>query len=207
MGNKEKNYSHDWIHKLEGPYHWQLYWNQLDLAINKSGIDKDNSIIEIGVGSGFTSNYLKRKGFSVTTIDIDSNKSPDIVADITNSDLPYADMYLAFEIFEHIPLENVIQIWKRLSEKGVSKIIFSIPHAYRTYFWFEFWSPLFGNRNFHIGRKRGHINSEHHFWEIGIDNVSTNLVTQWLEESGYSVPKTYRYRNHQFFIAELNESE
>lgn len=71
---KDRNYSHEWIYELENPYHWNLYWHQLDLVLNRCGLTKDQKIIEVGVGSGITSDSLKRKGYDVTTIDIDNNK-------------------------------------------------------------------------------------------------------------------------------------
>ncbi len=162
-----------------------------------------DKIIEIGVGSGFTSDYLTKKGFSITTIDIDENKNPDIVADITACSLPKADIYVGFEVFEHIPLEEAKKVWMDLRDIGVSKLILSLPYSYKTYLWLEMTMPLLGQKNIHIGRKRKTILGKHHFWELGIDGVSVRKMDEWLKTSGYKISKTYRYRNHQFFVAQL----
>lgn len=205
MEQNKAQYSHDWIYKLETPYHWILYRNQLDLILNKSKISKDQLIIEIGVGSGFTSEYLKRKGYQVKTIDIDKNKSPDIVADVTDYDLPSANMYIAFEIFEHIPIEKVIGIWEKLASKKVSELIFSIPYGHKTYLWAEIWLPFFGKKNINISRKRKKIVSKHHHWEIGINSITVEKIEKMLNQSGYLIQHSYRYRNHHFFLTQLSK--
>lgn len=39
---------------------------------------KPQSIIEIGIGSGFTSSFLKGAGYDITTVDINESLRPDI---------------------------------------------------------------------------------------------------------------------------------
>lgn len=206
MDQKEVQYSHEWIYKLETPSHWILYWNQLDMVLNKSEISKEQLIMEVGVGSGLTAEYLKRKGYNVKTIDIDENKSPDIVADITKYDLPNADMYIAFEIFEHIPIDKVFEVWTKLASKKVPELIFSVPYGHKTYLWAEIWLPIFGKKTINISRKRKRIQSKNHHWEIGINNISVSEIEKMLKQSGYIVTHSYRYRNHHFFLTQLSGS-
>ena len=73
-------YSTSWIYKLETEQHWRLYWHQQKLMEGK--VKPGDSVLEIGVGTGFTANYLRSKGVNVTTLDIDADKKPDIVANI-----------------------------------------------------------------------------------------------------------------------------
>ena len=47
-------------------------------------VNPNDSLIEVGIGTGFNSNYLKGKNIDVLTVDVDENKSPDIVADAVN---------------------------------------------------------------------------------------------------------------------------
>ena len=92
------NYSSDWIYKLENELHWMYYWKQQEQL--SQILHPGESILEIGVGSGFTSNYLKAKGYRVTTIDIDEEKKPDIVANIvTHNFADKFDHVIAFEVF------------------------------------------------------------------------------------------------------------
>ena len=76
----EYKYSAEWIYDLESEEHWRLYWNQQKLMQNK--VSSGDNVLEIGVGSGFTANYLKSKSINVKTLDIDRGKKPDIVANL-----------------------------------------------------------------------------------------------------------------------------
>ena len=60
----EYTYSSDWIHSLETEDHWSLYWQQQ--KIMQGHIAPNHRLLEIGVGSGFTANYLKSKNIKVT---------------------------------------------------------------------------------------------------------------------------------------------
>ena len=71
--NDKKRYSSDWINKLESKEHWLSYWHQLKLK--SESLEPKDSIIELGIGSGFTSNYLRSKNLDVLTVDIDKKKS------------------------------------------------------------------------------------------------------------------------------------
>src|SRR5437763_1112619 len=93
-------YSTEWIHQLEGETHWRLYWRQQRLM--RDLITPDDRLLEIGLGTGFTANYLRSRGVAVTTLDIDADKRPDIVANVARYDFPTGyDAILAFEVFEH----------------------------------------------------------------------------------------------------------
>jgi 16S rRNA A1518/A1519 N6-dimethyltransferase RsmA/KsgA/DIM1 with predicted DNA glycosylase/AP lyase activity len=72
--------SSEWTKKLEKEFHWQLYWRQQNVMNNL--IQPGDHLLEIGPGSGFTTNYLRSKGIQVTTLDLNPDKKPDIVANI-----------------------------------------------------------------------------------------------------------------------------
>ena len=62
-------------------------------------LEPKDSIIELGIGSGFTSNYLRSKKMDVLTVDIDKKKSPDIVSDaISFKPNKNYDHFCAFEV-------------------------------------------------------------------------------------------------------------
>jgi hypothetical protein len=200
MLNDNQSYTSDWIHKLENPYHWNLYRHQLDLIFNKSIIPKDGKIIEVGIGSALVSRYLKKTGLNVTTVDIDEDKNPDIVADISVFSFPQVDLLLAFEIFEHIPFETAKSVWENIARQKIPQVAFSLPYAYKTYFWMDYWIPFLGYKQFHIGRKRGKITQEHHYWELGYENKTSSVVEEEWQKLGYRKEVSYRYRNHHFFL-------
>ncbi|MHA1834506.1 MAG: class I SAM-dependent methyltransferase, partial [Candidatus Baldrarchaeia archaeon] len=61
------------------------YWHQ----INELTQLKPSSILEIGIGNGLVSNYLKQRGYNVTTMDIDPRLNPDVAASIDR--IPFTD--------------------------------------------------------------------------------------------------------------------
>jgi len=125
----EKNdfyYENDWIRKLESEIHWRSYWRQQFLI--KKFANQEDRLLEIGVGSSFCTNYLRSRGYSVTTLDIDRGKNPDIVANICTDYVDYNyDVILAFEIFEHIPFKCFGKVLHNISEGETHFIIMSVP--------------------------------------------------------------------------------
>lgn len=82
----EYKYSAEWIYDLESEEHWRLYWTQQKLMQGK--VSLGDNVLEIGVGSGFTANYLKAKGVNIKTLDIDKGKESDIVANLVEYQFP-----------------------------------------------------------------------------------------------------------------------
>ena len=91
------------------------YWHQIDEVIKLN----PESVLEIGIGNGFISRYLRHAGLKITTIDINKSLKPDLVGSVL--DLPFNDNYfdtiLCCEVFEHIhydyfsiALENIFII-------------------------------------------------------------------------------------------------
>ena len=121
-------YSSNWIHKLESELHFRFYWHQLKIMENR--INKSDHIIEIGIGTGFISNYLRSKGYMVTTVDIDAEKNPDQVRDIRTY-VPDADVIIAFNILEHIHYDSAIEI---LNKMRCKKLFIGLPRAIKQIF-------------------------------------------------------------------------
>jgi 2-polyprenyl-3-methyl-5-hydroxy-6-metoxy-1,4-benzoquinol methylase len=85
---------------------------------------KPSSILEIGIGNGFTSTLLKRSGIEVCTVNINAALSPDIVCPI--SELPKHlkgkrfDLVVCCEVLEHMPFEEFeksLEIFKVYSDR------------------------------------------------------------------------------------------
>lgn len=201
MTSKNHNYASEWIHKLESELHWRYYWHQQEL-ISKY-IRKGDKILEIGVGSGFTSNYLKSKGYDVTTIDIDQNKQPDIVADIVNYEFNQKfDHILAFEVFEHIPFEDFRKAIINISKNCTKNLFVSLPRNEK--FWFRISADfkIFHLNNFQFATKRNKIISKHHHWEVDFKNYSKRNILNIFEENNFSLLKFKKFYSLLFFVFE-----
>ena len=172
--NDEFRYCSDWIHELESKEHWTLYWKQQELI--QSYANKNDKILEVGIGTGFTAAYLRHKGFDVTTADIDKEKNPDIHTNIVTAELDADfDIILAFEIFEHLPfkyLESTLSLLKRNCRKC---LIFSVPEFYQSFISFSLRLPIIRRFSFNIPRPRFLPEpklAEYHHWEVNSQRQS-----------------------------------
>lgn len=163
-------YDSNWIRKLESERHWRQYWCHLKLI--EDIVDRKDNILEIGCGSGFIANYLKSRGFRIRTLDIDENKNPDIVANIVEYNFPDVyDHIFAFEVFEHIPFEELKPLLQRLSKACRKNLLISVPYNEKVLLHLEFYIPKIGEKVIHVSRRRKKILTPNHHWELGY-NVS-----------------------------------
>ncbi len=191
-------YSSEWIHRLESQEHWELYWHQQKLMNGR--ITPGDTFLEIGVGSGFTANYLRSKGMDVTTIDINENKNPDIVANVVSYSFSQQyDHVLAFEVFEHIPFEEFAASLKKIRKICRKSLFFSVPRNEKILFSAELLLPLLGKKSVTISKLRGKIREPHHFWEVDHNKISQPLLEKTVSESGYSMAGKNRVNAHLFY--------
>ena len=165
-----------------------------------------DEILEVGVGSGFCSNYLKNKGYSVTTLDIDENKNPDIVGNIVyykfTKDFDYI---LAYEVLEHIPFEYLKNTLRKLRTKCRKGLFISIPEYYPIVFSLKLKIPKvklieysFSLPNFiHYNKKL----STHHHWEVN-SSYETRLenIIELFSECGFSTVKFVFFEKKCYFM-------
>lgn len=180
----EYKYSSDWIHHLESEGHWRLYWQQINLVLKE--LQKGDILLEIGPGSGFVTNYLRSKGFHVTTLDIDEQKSPDILANIV--EYTYPDKYdhiLAFEVFEHIPFDKFADILPKLRKTVRKNLFFSVPRNYKIWFSIDLIIPFFRNVSFTIKAKRRKIITGNHFWELDYKKYTLKNLAIMIKDVGF----------------------
>jgi hypothetical protein len=169
---------------------------------------RTQSLIEIGVGNGFVSTFLRRMGVNVKTFDINPNLTPDVVAslhDIGNFVKPNEfDLISCCEVLEHMPFdefESAIRKFSSLSDRlfltlpvhgmhiGLGGVI-KFPRFHR---WVGAWLRLpFKSRQL----------PEMHFWEIDYDHKMSkkeifNLLSKyyWKVETGCFKANPY----HRYF--------
>lgn len=210
MSKNPFHYESEWIHKLETKEHWHSYWIQQKLI--EEFVNKDDNILEIGIGSAFCSNYLKSRHYPVTTLDIDKDKNPDIVANICTDKVDYTyDVILAFEVFEHIPFSCFSRVLSKISSQNVKKIILSIPE--RKFYLLKFslkilnkelsfQVPLTRNKLPQLFKKRYKLYKTHN-WEL---NYSSKYTRKKLEnlfsKNGFEILESVKsnQNNHVFFV-------
>lgn len=130
------------------------------------------SVIEIGVGNGFVSEFLKRMGIKVKTFDINPNLMPDIVAplqDIGNYVKPNEfNLISCCEVLEHLPFEEFESSIRKFSNLS-NNLFLSLPNHGRYYGFgglvklpkFSRWMGIWFR--FPLGKSRL---PDMHFWEV-----------------------------------------
>jgi SAM-dependent methyltransferase len=92
---------------------------------------RPKSILEIGIGNGFTSTFLKRAGYEVTTNDINPVLEPDICCSL--SDLPLHlpgssfDLVVCCEVLEHMPFDDFESNLRTLRSLG-KRLYLTLPN-------------------------------------------------------------------------------
>jgi len=207
MNNSQSKYTYasEWIHKLENFLHWTYYWHQADLI--RSKIKEGDRILEIGVGTKFTANYLRSKGFEVVTMDIDPDKKPDIVGNIVEDELKEDfDYVLAFEVFEHIPFDDFKQVLGKLGRICRKGLLISLPRNEKQ--WLKLTAELPGKKTygFRIATLRKKIISEHHHWEVDFPPYSKKMLEQTFRDFQFSV-EDCRKVSSLYFYSLINKRE
>lgn len=180
------------------------YWYQIHEIIELN----PKRVLEIGIGNGFVSTYLKKRKLNVVTLDIDKRLDPDMVGSVLN--VPFPDnsfeVVACYEVLEHTQYEN---FYKALSEIfRVSKFyaVLSLPDISRTYRLY-IQIPKIGvfKKMILLPRLKNPIHKfdDEHYWEIGKKGYPLNRVIKDIKNVGFKIEKTYRiFENiyHRFFI-------
>tara|TARA_Y100000816_G_scaffold27178_1_gene17328 strand:+ start:463 stop:1071 length:609 start_codon:yes stop_codon:yes gene_type:complete len=195
--NDKKKYSSDWINKLESKEHWLSYWHQLKLMLES--LEAKDSMIELGIGSGFTSNYLRSKNIDVLTVDIDKNKSPDIVSDaISFKPNKNYDHFCAFEVFEHMKFEEMENVLKNIKSKIDKNIFISVPIYKKTPINIElkfksYWKSIT------VKTPKTSIIDPHHQWELNYKDITEEKLISVFEHHNFKLKNKSSFFRWRYF--------
>jgi 2-polyprenyl-3-methyl-5-hydroxy-6-metoxy-1,4-benzoquinol methylase len=180
------------------------YWHQIREVLDRN----PKRVLEVGIGNGFVSKYLRNKDITVTTVDIEEALQPDVVADILQLPFPDAsfDVVTAYEVLEHMPYEKSVMGLRELARVSSRWALISLPdasHAFRV----AITIPRFGyiQKVFSAPALvlRKHPYAKSHEWELGIQRYPVSRIINDMRTVGFTITKSYRlYENpyHRFFI-------
>jgi SAM-dependent methyltransferase len=190
----------EWTKRLEPELEWRRYWHQHDIL--DSLLPSKASILELGVGSGFTANYLRSRGHAVTTLDIDPEKKPDISANLAEYDFPlHYDCIIAFEILEHMPFSVVRRTLPRIAAHCGS-FVFSVPRNVLVWLDLSIKLPRIRELAVYVTTsRRGRISGNHH-WELGKHSISRDVLEKVITDSGLGVMRRERFKHWVFYVTE-----
>lgn len=180
------------------------YWHQ----INEITSINADSILEIGVGNGFVSNYLSGNNYNIKTLDIDARLNPDVVGSVL--DLPFEDnkfdLITCFEVLEHLPYNKAEQAIKELYRVSSKNTIISVPNRTLCYK-FLIKLPVIKEKSFLFSIPRllskKHIFDGQHYWELGKKGYPVSRFRKTIENQGFVISKSYRIfesDNHHIFV-------
>ena len=187
------------------------YWHQIQEVL----LLKPSEVLEIGIGNGFVSRYLKERGINVTTLDIDKELKPDVVGSVL--DIPFQcetfQVVTCYEVLEHLPYEDIPKALSEISRVSKQYVILSLPdvnRVYRIYLHIPKVGVIKKLIPLPRTRKPIHKFDGEHYWEIGKAGFPLEKVLNDIQKQGLQIQKTYRvFENpyHRFFVLRKNGSE
>jgi 2-polyprenyl-3-methyl-5-hydroxy-6-metoxy-1,4-benzoquinol methylase len=182
------------------------YWNQKEAIVKLASRLESASILEIGKGNGFLSEYLKRHQFDIETFDSAPDLKPDYIGDIRSVShivKKKFDIVCAFEVLEHIPYTDVPHILTELAALTKNYLVISLPQS-RLYL--SFWLKLNVVRPLQVYLSlpfpTEHTFDGEHHWELGKWDYPISKFRILLEKH-FIVQKEYTHPlncYHRFFI-------
>ena len=197
-------YNSAWTKELESLEHWNYYWHQQKIMQNLV-LYRGEDFLEIGVGSGFSANYCRSKGAKVTTLDIDQEKKPDIVANAVYYDFKQKyDYLMAYEVLEHIPY-NEFEIIVKKFRTFIKKYVFiSLPRNERPIFSLNLKLPKIKPVGLEWKILNRKITTAAHHWELDYNGFSIKRVEQLFKESGLTIVEKLEYKSLRFYALSID---
>ncbi|KKS83640.1 MAG: Methyltransferase type 11 [Parcubacteria group bacterium GW2011_GWA2_43_11] len=177
---------------------------------------KPQSVLIIGVGDDVVPTFLRKANYTVTTIDIDSELQPDVVADVRN--MPFDDgsydVVCAFQVLEHLPYEEFEGILKELHRVSKKNVIISVPHrrtGFEMIIKFPYIRSLLHKDFVRFALRfpvkfKGFESSGQHYWEIDWFTTKLKKVRTDMEKyftiTAETTPVLDPYR--RFFVLKKN---
>jgi SAM-dependent methyltransferase len=116
---------HYWSRDYNSKERFCSFWHQLDAVLSL----EPQTVLEIGPGAGLVTDWLRRSGLEVTTLDIDPAVGANVAGSVVEAPFPddAFDVVLCAEVLEHLPwpdAERALAEIARVMRKGA---VVSVP--------------------------------------------------------------------------------
>lgn len=182
------------------------YWHQ----INEIILLKPRRVLEIGIGNGFVSRYLREHKLNVTTLDIAHDLCPDVAGSVLA--IPFNDesfeVVSCCEVLEHLPYSEFPKTLKEIRRVSQKYVVLSLPDVttvYRVNMELPRIKSIKRLVNHPFNRPVDHVFDGEHYWEIGKKGYSLKQIEFDITHSELNIINTYRiyeFYYHRFFILE-----
>jgi hypothetical protein len=168
---------------------------------------RPTSILEIGIGNGFTSMFLRRAGYQVTTADINPALEPDICAPLEeierHTNGRRYDLVVCCEVLEHMPFEQFTTSLDSFKNLG-DRLFMTLPNFYPAvgfggFFCFPKLPPRLVRLTLDVPLKRKLDKS--HFWEVGSEKRTSMASILKELKARYAVVDSKRVALNPYHIA------
>jgi len=203
LKEKTYQYSKNWY---DSKRRFCSYWHQINEIIEK----RPRNVLEIGVGSGFVSRYLREKQINITTLDIVYSLKPDIVGNVL--EIPFAEksfeIVACCEVLEHLPYSEFHMALGEINRVSQKNVILSLPDVttiYRIHIELPRMKPITKMIPHPFPRPPDHVFCDEHYWEIGLPHYPVDRIFRDIQESGFKIVNTYRVFEwpwHRFVVLE-----
>jgi SAM-dependent methyltransferase len=118
---------HYWTREYNTKERACSYWHQVDEILGLGAA----SVLEVGPGGGLVSDWLRRAGVEVTTLDMDPELGVDVHGSVTDIPLEARtfDAVLCCQVLEHLPFHEVERALRELGRVSRIGVVISVPDA------------------------------------------------------------------------------
>jgi ubiquinone/menaquinone biosynthesis C-methylase UbiE len=173
---------------------------------------KPKSVLEIGIGNGFVSSYLRASGIEVVTFDINESLSPTVVGNILEIEKHFDensfDLILCAEVLEHIPFEHFESIIGKLQKISKKNMVLTIPRSMRIILDLVLRLKIpfipYIEKSIFLTLRSSEVADIHH-WQVDFKEGFKLKDINRIIEKKFKILKSYSEkgnRTHQFFILE-----
>ena len=118
---------HYWTREYNTKERTCSFWHQVDEVLSLGARDA----LEVGPGSGIVTEWLRRAGVQVTTLDMEARLAPDLVGSVT--DIPAEDgsfdAVLCGQVLEHLRFEDAERALRELARVARIGAVVSVPDS------------------------------------------------------------------------------
>lgn len=167
------------------------------------------NILEVGKGNGFVSDFLKKAGYNVKTVDVNHNLRPDVVGSVLDLAGIFKtanfDVVLCAEVLEHLPFEFFERAIVNIFETTNAYAVITLPRCEKSVFEFQLSVKFFQlppvQGSFFVSMPWAPIN-EHH-WELNSNRLTKMKSIRHIIKRYFTVIDEGRMRSnpyHHYFV-------
>lgn len=192
---------------------WASYFGQIQAILESFEEPKKHSVLELGPGRNLLRNVLKEELKIYKTYDVDDRsgadfKNPKELEKIKSGSF---DCVVAFQVLEHMPIEESLELFDLMVNLSSDKVIISLPNSKQVWS-YSIYIPRKGTWKFSIpnllAKQLDNVPDGNHYWELEKKGYEVHKVLDFLlKNKKVTLDKHYRLHDHSyhhFFVFSKN---